>query len=59
MIRYKGIGKHNIIELEKIIAEKEEELHQRQLKIQSLMEYIDIILNYSSSSNNNNLTESF
>lgn len=42
MIHFKGVGEHSVFELEKIILEQQEKLHQMQIKIQKMTDWIPI-----------------
>ena len=33
MIHFKGVGEHSVFELEKIILEQQEQLHEKQIEI--------------------------
>lgn len=42
MIHFKGKGEHSVFELEKIILEQQEQLHQKQIEIQKMTDWVSI-----------------
>ena len=40
MIHFKGVGEHSVFELEKIILEQQEQLHQMQIKSQKYTDWL-------------------